>query len=172
MKKMLLLAAALLAASLFCLAACGGNDDDGGTTAAVLKPYLPAEFADKTVAAVYTNTQANYQTNIGGAPVTFVSALEAYYFFSDNDFVSTLHTVDTSGTERKGARIKGTYTGSATADGDVTMSHTHMNNVSYSDPADWATITTKETITISGGSFASKQAYYRGSNSSLTFTKQ
>ena len=124
-----------LSAALYYLcgfAACSSDDDSSDNTAllialanqsanATLQPYLPAEFASKTVSALYTRRIEDYD-------------IDAVYFFTDGKWVHT---------STNHANVKGTYSGDATKDGTVEATVTHFAR----ETGNWAPVAATETST-------------------------
>lgn len=105
-------------------------------------PYLPSEFSDKTVTALYTYSDTH--------DITYTNYIYALYFFNDNTWVYTYAVND--GTER--AYRKGTYptTANPSSSGTFTLSQTHSRQESYFyyNSSDWTSETESLSCSISG----------------------
>ena len=153
MKKMIHFFAILLAAA-FAVASfvsCSSNsDDDDDDSVSTPSAYLPAEYASKTVAALYTWSITDSGTS-NGVSVT-VSSTDAYYFFTDGSFVETDSWVaKANGRTQSEKEImeKGNFT---LASGDYTNGELSLTNVKYYEDETWVDGQT-QTITVSKGSF-------------------
>ena len=154
----LLLAAALL----FGFASCSSDsdDDDDDTTSSssnAFPPYLPSEYENRSIAALYTLSVSDTYTEDDVAVGTAKGTV-ALYFFSDSDDITWLETYnmlytystgETASTKIAHAagtfKISGTYT-----NGTITVTRTKREDdgilVSSGDYRDY-----EKTLTIKDG---------------------
>lgn len=154
---------------VFLLAACdsggGGSDDDDDINvdpypAIAVDPFLPDEFAGKTIVALYKSDLDIEKEDIGG-DIYISKELNSVYLFDDLSFASSstkiyikdsIGTVDDSKTEKE-PEAKGTYT--LTGDknnGTLNVSRTHE----WEDdpaPGHWESDPENKSLTIKSGVF-------------------
>ena len=165
----LLLAAALLFGG--CSSDSDDDDDDSSSSSSssasssnALSPYLPSEYASREIAALYTASSSETDTEDDGTVWT-IKATSALYFFSDSGDITWLETNNFLGISSTGetesikrAHAAGTFTISGNyTNGTITVTRTmHEGNgetAGVLESCDDYGDTSLKTLSISNGIF-------------------
>ena len=134
----LLLAAALVFGFASCSSDSDDDDDDSSSSSSssasssnALSPYLPREYESREIAALYTASSSETDTNDDGTVWT-IKATSALYFFSDSGDITWLETNNFLGISSTGetksvktAHAAGTFTISGNyTNGTITVTKT------------------------------------------------
>ena len=160
-----LLCALALTVSLLVSCKTDTDDDDDDVSVGSVSPYLPAEFSDKTVAALYTFEETESGNEDG---ISFINkAVYSIYFFNDAKWIETVSTSCTASNgysaTLKSSIAKGTYTHTGDFVNDtITLTRTHEQPEGSTDIPNGSNIVennlvavtpTDEEITVVNGSF-------------------
>ena len=161
----LLLAAALLFGG--CSSDSDDDDDDSSSSSSssasssnALSPYLPSEYASREIAALYTASSSETDTEDDGTVWT-IKATSALYFFSDSGDITWLETYNFLGTSSTGktesveeAHTAGTFTISGNyTNGKITVTRTmhYGETAGVLESCDDYEDTSRKTLSISNG---------------------